>query len=153
MAFSKLDWQQTILRGAGKDLSHAEVRILMTMSTYADSRDGGRIHPGKKRIAEDTGCSRTTVDSAISKFLDRGYLRLIQQGGNQVRRGFANVYQLAYPKWVLGNDTRTPATGHDETATHPQGDSSLDQGPHSLDTRTPMSGHEAPPAIGVPSGH
>lgn len=148
MGFSKLDWQETILRGAGKDLSHAEMRILMTMSTYADSRNGGSIHPGKKRIADDTGCSRTTVDDAIRKFIERGYLRLTQQGGNQVRRGYANVYKLTYPKWVLGNDTRTPATGHEESESSPQGDASLDQGPHSLDTRTPVSGHEAPQSLG-----
>ena len=148
MAFSKLDWQETILRGAGKDLSHAEMRILMTMSTYADSRSGGSIHPGKKRIADDTGCSRTTVDDAIRKFIERGYLRLTQQGGNQVRRGYANVYKLTYPKWVLGNDTRTPATGHEESESSPQGDSPLDEGPHSLDTRPPVSGHEAPQPLG-----
>ena len=72
VAFSKLDWQETILRGAGKDLSHAEMRILMTMSTYADSRSGGSIHPGKKRIADDTGSVAllSTTQSASSLSVD-----------------------------------------------------------------------------------
>lgn len=145
MAFSKLDWQETILRGAGKDLTHAEMRILMTMSTYADSKDGGRIHPGKKRLAADINCSRTTLDEGIRNLVERGYLRLVQAGGNQVRRGFANVYQLSYPRWVIEGDTSPPTTG---PLQFPQDPQSVDQAPQSLDTSPPVSGHEAPQSLG-----
>lgn len=146
--FSKLDWQQTILRGVGKDLTHVQVRILMHLSTYSDSKDGGRIHPGKKRIADEIGCSRTTIDKAINVLVERGYLRLVQQGGNQVRRGFANVYQLAYPKWVLDESTSPPATGHGATAVHAQGEQPVDKAPQQLDTSPPANGHEAPQQLG-----
>lgn len=135
-------WERTILRGAGKDLSHAQMRVLLTMGTYASYADGGNIHPGNERLAREIGCNIKTVRESIEVFIERGYMKLTQKGGNEVRKGFANVYQLTYPAWILEESTRVPVSGPLEEQDDPQGDQSVPEGYQSVDGRVPVTGGE-----------
>lgn len=135
-------WERTILRGAGKDLTHAQMRVLLTMGTYASYADGGNIHPGNERLAREIGCNIKTVRESIEVFIDRGYMKLTQKGGNEVRKGFANVYQLTYPAWILEESTRVPVSGPLEEQEDPQGDQSVPEGYHPVDGRVPVTGGE-----------
>lgn len=148
-AFDMHHWERTILRGAGKDLSHAQMRVLLTAATYANYKDGGNIHPGRQRLAEETGCSINTVDDSMKVFIDRGYMKLSQQGGNQVRKGFANVYQLTYPAWILDASTRYPTTGELEEQEDPQDTQSVTEGTQPLGSRSPTIGVEGPQSVGT----
>lgn len=141
-AFDMHHWERTILRGAGKDLSHAQMRLLMLMGTYASYSDGGNIHPGNERLARESGCNIKTVRESVEVFIERGYVKLTQKGGNEVRKGFANVYQLTYPAWILEESTRVPVSGPLDEPEDPQGYQSAPEGYQSLDGRVPVTGGE-----------
>ena len=147
--FDMHHWERTVLRGAGKDLTHAQMRVLLTMGTYADYKTGGNIHPGRQRLADDVGCSINTVDDSMKVFIDRGYVKLSQQGGNQVRKGFANVYQLTYPAWILDASTRYPITGELEKQEDPQDTQSVTEGTQPLGSRSPTIGVEGTQPLGT----
>lgn len=108
-AFSKLDWFEACLRGA-TDLTGAEFRVMSVMWSYSDSKDGGSIRPGMKLLGNDTGSTPRTVRDAIKVLIEKGYIELTQKGGNEVRKGWANVYRLGIPH-RLAESTRGALPG------------------------------------------
>lgn len=142
--FSKFDWLSAALRGAD-DISHAQKTVLTVMLTYASSKDGCNIRPGLKRIVEDAACNEKTVRAAVERLLERGYLILQEQGGNEVRKGWANVYRLGYPARLSESEARVPVS---TTLDNPQGSHSVPQGSHSVPARVPLSGGQGSQSLG-----
>ncbi|NKY08975.1 helix-turn-helix domain-containing protein [Cellulomonas hominis] len=103
-ALSKLLWQKR-LRGA--DLTPVEYMVLLTLSTYAD-RALMRAHPGWTRLAADTRLDTRTVKKAMRALADKGYVQLVQAGGNQYGKGTANDYRLTLPVIHKGDTGSTP---------------------------------------------
>lgn len=143
-AFSKLDWFEACLRGA-TDLHPAEYRIIAVMWSYSDSKDGGSIFPGVSIIAEETGSKPQKVRETIKKLIELGYLILVQKGGNEIHKGWANVYQLGIPH-RLADSTRGTATGGLED---PQGAPSRDEGVPPRVTRGTATVHQGVPPRGA----
>ena len=92
-ALTKLQWQKQ-LRGAG--LTHAEYRVLMTISTYTD-RHGQNAHPGWARIIDDARVDRATGRRAVRSVIDKGWLTLVRKGGNAIGYHVADEYALSAP--------------------------------------------------------
>ncbi|NLE82382.1 MAG: helix-turn-helix domain-containing protein [Rhodococcus sp.] len=99
----KFEWMEA-LRGA--DLSHAEYRVLLNLSTYANS-DLTNAYPSRATLCADSGVSGPTAKKALRRLVEKGWLVLTEQGGNQHWKGKANVYSLSIPKGV----TQLPPSG------------------------------------------
>lgn len=130
----KLDFQKQVYRAAGADLSNAEFRVLVVLGTYSNARSAN-AHPALSRLVAETGCSKSTVWAALKRLEELGYIEKIKQGGNQVRRGVANVYRLKDPHAATpqGFDERTEGSG---------------ERTEGFDERTPsgpLSGHQSGP--------
>lgn len=93
---SKMEWYKHASRAA-QDLSHAEFRVLMAVASYSDKM-GGSAHPGKERVATDTGIHAKNVQKHLRALEDQGWLLVRQIGGNALFRGAATVYQLGAPE-------------------------------------------------------
>lgn len=89
-SFSKLSWQKK-LRGA--DLSHAEYRVLMTVSTYTGA-DGRNAYPGNAKIIEDSTIARSKIGPILKSLEVKGWL-VVQKPS--VGRTDATVYRLGVP--------------------------------------------------------
>lgn len=89
-SFSKLTWQKK-LRGA--DLSHAEYRVLMSISTYTNA-DGRNAHPGNARIIEDSTIARSKIGPILRSLEAKGWL-IVERAS--VGRTDATVYRLGVP--------------------------------------------------------
>ncbi|WP_324650991.1 helix-turn-helix domain-containing protein [Georgenia sp. H159] len=100
---TKLGWQKA-LRGA--DLTPTEYMVLSTLATYTD-RHMQNAHPGWTRLVADTHLDLRTIKRAATSLIDKGYLILVEAGGNQVRKGAANVYAVTLPK----GDIQWPPSG------------------------------------------
>ncbi|MCQ4120444.1 helix-turn-helix domain-containing protein [Rhodococcus tibetensis] len=85
------------LRGA--DLTHAEYRVLVNLSTFANG-DLTNAHPGLPRLCEAAGVSLPTAKKALRNLTEKGWLVLTDPGGNAHWKGKANVYALLIPKGV-----------------------------------------------------
>lgn len=138
--FDKLGWMDRCLRNAD-DLTPAEFRLLTVMYTYASSKDGGSIRPGRQRLIKESCLSEKTVKLSLKKLQELGYIVLVEKGGNEVRKGWASVYRLGYPKRVYENDLSTrgvlsdPLQGDDD----PQGGYSTPEGGYSVPPRGVLS--------------
>lgn len=120
---AKLDWMKE-LRGA--DLSHAEFRVLVVILTYTNaSRDNA--FPGLKQIVAGSCVTEKTARTAIKSLTAKGWLVLLDEGGNQHWKGKANVYAVRTGKAgnqnqkggtkdrsreVLSSTPSRPASGH-----------------------------------------
>ncbi|MBX9147977.1 helix-turn-helix domain-containing protein [Rhodococcus qingshengii] len=93
--FSKLTWQK-MLRNAD-DLTHAEFRVLMIVSTWTNE-NGANAHPGFAKIVAASCVSEPTAKKALKTLIAKGWLIFEQAGGNQYGKGAANVYRLACPE-------------------------------------------------------
>jgi len=105
---SKLGWQKT-LRYAD-DLTHAEFRVLTVISTYTDESMGNAF-PGFSQIVGASCVSGSTAKAAIKSLIEKGWLVLIEEGGNQYWKGKANVYAVATPTSPKGVAHRPPSGG------------------------------------------
>lgn len=103
-ALTKLLWQKR-LRGA--DLTPVEYMVLLTLSTYAD-KALMNAHPGWVRLAADTRLDVRTIKKAVRSLTAKGYVQLIQPGGNQYGKGVANAYRLTLPVVHKGDTGSTP---------------------------------------------
>lgn len=146
---SKLEWQKT-LRGAS-DLSLAEYRVLMTLSTYADAQlENAR--PGLARLVDDTCLNEKSVKKALSGLVGKSYITLTEPGGNQHGKGRANTFRLL-PRPLRGVAS-TPLPSSVDLSTRGPAGTPLDdpQGDH----LTPGKGPTSRPGRGVvatpPSG-
>ncbi|MGR6091399.1 hypothetical protein ACU4IU_12620 [Brevibacterium sp. CSND-B09] len=134
--FSKMGWLSAALRGAD-DLSHAQKTVLTVMWTYASSGDGGDIRPGRNRLMADARVDPKTLSPAIDRLIERGYIELVEKGGNEVRKGWANTYRLSMPVRLRnpqGGDSLDPY----ESESHPQGGEPFPQGGEPFPQRGPM---------------
>jgi len=152
---SKLSWQKT-LRYAD-DLTHAEFRVLTVISTYTDESMGNAF-PGFSQIVGASCVSGSTAKAAIKNLIEKGWLVLIEEGGNQYWKGKANVYAVATPTSPKGVAHRPPSGGGKGVDECNQGDRSSVEGgqplpdeggysvpPHQIPTSDPSirSSHQA----------
>lgn len=144
MAFSKLDWFKTAVLGS-HDLNHGDRSVLMVLFSYSDGT-GQNSRPGRQRIMDDACVSRSKLDGHLKKLLNLGYIVLAEKGGNEVRKGWANVYRLGVPRRLMEESTRGTAEG---TLQYPQGAPSVNEGAPSRDTRGTLTVLEGAPS-GVP---
>lgn len=93
-ALNKFTWMEA-LRGA--DLTHAEYRVLLNLSTWANG-DLGNAYPGVSALCEAAQVSLPTAKKALKSLTAKGWIVLTERGGNQFWKGKANVYSLAIPK-------------------------------------------------------
>lgn len=145
---TKLGWQKA-LRGA--PLTPTEYMVLSTMATYTDQHMQN-AHPGWTRLVNDTRLDLRTIKKAATSLIGKGYLVLVQPGGNQYGKGSANVYAVTIPK---GGTQCTPSgdLSEDSVSTHGQVDP---QGVHPVHARgTSGAGegvHPVPPHQVLVSG-
>ncbi|MDV8065536.1 hypothetical protein R4P64_03360 [Rhodococcus sp. IEGM 1366] len=95
-SLNKFAWMEA-LRGA--DLTHAEYRVLLNLSTFARG-DLTNAHPGLPKLCEAAGVSVPTAKKALRVLVAKGWLVLTEEGGNKHWKGKANVYSLSIPKGV-----------------------------------------------------
>lgn len=144
--FSKLDWLRRCVLGSSPELSHADRSVLMTIFSYTDGT-GQNAHPGRQRIIDDSGVNRSKLDGHLSKLERLGYIIKTQQGGNQVRKGWANVYRLGVPTRLMNEEsTRGTAEGGLQ---NPQGAPEPHEGAPSRDTRGTLTVLEGAPSGGT----
>lgn len=86
------------LRGAD-DLTHAEFRVLAMLVTWTDA-DLGNAHPGRDQLLEAACVSVPTGKKALRSLIEKGWVVLVDEGGNQHWKGKANVYRVTVPKGV-----------------------------------------------------
>lgn len=145
MAFSKLDWFKRAVLGS-HDLTHADRSVLMVFFSYSDG-DGQNARPGRQRIMDDARVSRSKLDGHLNKLLDLGYIILTQKGGNEVRKGWANVYRLGIPRRLMNSNESTRGTS-EVSLDDPQGSPSRNQGAPSRDTRVTSTVPQGSPSGG-----
>lgn len=127
-SLNKFVWMEA-LRGA--DLTHAEYRVLINLSTYARG-DLTNAHPGLARLCEDAQVSQPTAKKALRRLVEKGWIVLTDPGGNEHWKGKANVYALAFPKGV----THLPPSDVKGVNPHTEGGNSFSEGGKS----TPLEG-------------
>ncbi len=86
------------------------------LASFADP-DGSSIYPGVTLLAEGLGFSTRTVDRALSRLRDEGYLTKVREGNS--RAGRADEYRLSLPVRPTATSGEAPAKGLD----HPTGSS------------------------------
>lgn len=87
----KFQWAKE-LRG-DTVLTSTEYRVLLVLWTYSDGNLAD-AHPGKTRLAADACVSVSTVKNALRRLRELGYIVLTEEGGNAIRRGWADKYRL-----------------------------------------------------------
>lgn len=88
---SKLEWLAG-LRGA--DLTHAEFRVLVMLSTFA-AADLTNAYPSRRTLAEAAGVNdRVLIRDLLPALEDKGWIRCTERGGNQTGKGRANVWMI-----------------------------------------------------------
>ncbi|RBP64147.1 hypothetical protein DFO66_10719 [Brevibacterium sanguinis] len=142
----KFDWFNACMRGAD-DLSHAEHRLLTILWSYSDAK-GANIRPGRKRLIEESCIHRNSLDKCLNRLIELGYLVLVEQGGNQVKKGWANVYRLGYPHRLHGENPGDERVTPTVTLLDPQGSHSVGEGSHSVCTRVTPTVQEGSHSVG-----
>ncbi|MGW4331866.1 helix-turn-helix domain-containing protein [Rhodococcus koreensis] len=104
---SKLEWL-TGLRGA--DLTHAEFRVLVALFTYTDAHLRN-AYPSKATLAAAANVTPRTLTLALRTLQEKGLARIVQAGGNQHRKGAANVWELLPHNLPKGGAHRPPSEG------------------------------------------
>lgn len=112
MSRSKFEWMKA-LRGA--DLTHAEYRVLITISTYTNAA-GGNAFPGFETIVRDSCTAPKTVKRALRTLQEKGWLVLVEEGGNKHWKGKANVYAIRTPDLNLKGGNGSLKGGNDYPA-------------------------------------
>lgn len=117
-------WERTV-RSIQMDPSTKLVALLL--ATYAD-KDGTKVRPGLKRLAEDAGLSRRTMMRATSALREMGLLDRINRGSNLGKRDLVDVYRLVIPtnnqvthtspSDTSGSNDVTPMTHPDDARVH-----------------------------------
>ncbi|MBH0118028.1 hypothetical protein I0Q12_00155 [Rhodococcus sp. CX] len=134
-SLNKFAWLEA-LRGA--ELTHAEYRVLVNLSTYARG-DLTNAHPGLTRLAVDAHVTEGTAKKALRSLVAKGWLVLTDPGGNAYWRGKANVYALSIPKGV----TELPPWGEEKGVNrHTEGGQSGTEGGQSTPSE---GGHSVTP--------
>lgn len=94
--FSPLTWLAGVIRAPelhGQDKARLVAAAILK---YARA-NGGNAHPGRALLAEDLDISVNTVDRALRRLVDAGWLVRVQSGSTAPRRNYADVYQLTVP--------------------------------------------------------
>lgn len=104
---SKFEWLGA-LRAA--DLTHAEFRVLVVVSTYTDANGCG-AYPGRDRIAVEANVSRTTAREALKSLIAKGWLSVIRPESGHFR-GRADVYEIHIPKETKKGSVSDPFSTH-----------------------------------------
>lgn len=102
--FSPLTWLAAMIRSPelfGQDKARL---VAAAMLKYARA-DGTNAHPGRARLAEDLDLSVNTVDRALRRLIDAGWLVRTQSGSTGPRRKWADVYQLTVPPGLVSDQS------------------------------------------------
>lgn len=95
---SKFSWMEA-LRGA--DLSHAEYRVLINLSTYARG-DLTNARPSLQTLCEAAQVTDKTAKKSIRTLIEKGWIVRTQSGGRGTGR--TNVYALGIPNVLQGTE-------------------------------------------------
>lgn len=87
------------------DLSHAELRVLLALSAYAD-RDTGKAWPSVRRLERETPLSRRSIQSALGKLVSLGLLELVRS--NAAHGTISNEYRFTFDRFEGGGATTAP---------------------------------------------
>ncbi|MFC8531383.1 MarR family winged helix-turn-helix transcriptional regulator [Nocardia sp. NPDC057227] len=98
----KFAWMKA-LRGA--DLTHAEYRVLINLSTWANG-DLTNARPGFKNLCEAAKVRPQTAQEALRKLIEKGWIEVSARGGGS---GRSTVYTLTVPAG-MGCGELTPST-------------------------------------------
>lgn len=128
-SLNKFAWMKA-LRGA--DLTHAEYRVVVNLSTWADA-DLSNAFPGLAALCVAARVSVPTARKALKSLAEKGWLVLVEPGGNQYFKGKANVYALTVPETAAGTSAPTAEGGRSV--------GSLDE-PEGVDWFTPLAQSE-----------
>lgn len=91
------------------DLTHAEFRVLVNLSTYADA-DLGNAAPGDERLFAAACVSPSVGKRALRGLRTKGWLQLIAVGANQRQAGKPNTYRLTIPHRINGPSSPLPGS-------------------------------------------
>lgn len=117
----KFAWTKA-LRGA-EGLTHAEFRVLVILSTYTDANLGNAF-PGRQQLFDAACVSMPTGKKALKSLIEKGWVVLVEEGGNQHWKGKANVYAVTVPKGV----SHLPPSGQSDVPDGTEGGNSLSEG-------------------------
>lgn len=78
------------------DFTHAEHRVAIFMHNRATA-DGTQAHPGRQMLARALQVHPATIDRALKRLRETGWLIRVSQGSRQGRRRLADSYRLAIP--------------------------------------------------------
>ncbi|MFI7429258.1 hypothetical protein ACIBPB_19905 [Micromonospora sp. NPDC049836] len=96
------DWLDAFgqVNRTGKYFSAAEMGIIFSAATYADTNTGGGIFPGYKLLQTNTRANRTTISKALDKARAARVFVRVAEGDWQ--RGTSDEYRLGSPSlWNL----------------------------------------------------
>lgn len=96
---SKLAWYKCLAHTS--DLTHAEFRVLVIIAGYTDG-NLDNAYPSLATIVSAACVSEPTAKKAIKTLRGKGWLVLVEQGGNQHGKGRANVYSVRTPERAKG---------------------------------------------------
>lgn len=89
----RFDWERLILRA---DIPKHLKALALAMAVHGN-KDGSRVRPGRRLLADIFDDSERTVEIGIKALLDQGLLIQTKRGGGRAGEGKANVYQLSDP--------------------------------------------------------
>jgi hypothetical protein len=102
--FSPLTWLADMLRAPELRRQDKARLVAAAMLKYARA-DGTNAHPGRARLAEDLGISVNTVDRALRRLIEAGWLVRTHSGSTGPRRNWADVYRLTVPSGVVSDQS------------------------------------------------
>lgn len=77
-----------------RELKHVDVRIALLIIFRMDRKKGFSF-PGLRKLQEESGCSRSTVQRSIERLVTGGWLFRVSGTGH-----LASRYGLDWPRWV-----------------------------------------------------
>lgn len=93
----RFEWERIFRR---VQVAPASVKLLgYTLATYSDTKTGGQIRPGIKRLALTTGASDRQVIRGLKRLEELGLIECVVKGSRFGRagKGMASVYRLTMP--------------------------------------------------------
>ncbi|MBX9147750.1 helix-turn-helix domain-containing protein [Rhodococcus qingshengii] len=151
---NKFAWMEAI-RGA--DLTHAEYRVLLNLSTFARG-DLTNARPSLKTLCAAARVTDKTAKKSIRTLIEKGWIVRTHEGGRGTGR--TNVFTLAVPK-LLGGTECPPESGSLKGTDYPPESASREVigaalGGHSVPPRgvidAESGGYSLPPNQKEPSG-
>lgn len=117
-----LAWMRTIRDGI--DLSKSVKAVAFCLALHAKP-DGSDAHPGWRRLAWQSGCSRRTVLAALGELEHLGLLYCVERGSQFGTRNMASKYMLTlhdelgvltttYDAWLTDNGYAKPQRWPDQ---------------------------------------